>query len=118
MVNPISCKADTALDVLVGKWTHKILYQLIKNETMRFNELKRAITGITQKVLTAELRELEEQDIVIRKIYAQIPPKVEYSLTGYGATLIPILEAMDQWGKNHKKHLEELAADQERSGES
>ncbi|WP_413376435.1 winged helix-turn-helix transcriptional regulator [Alkalihalobacillus sp. 1P02AB] len=106
-----SCKADTALEVLVGKWTHKILYQLIQNETMRFNELKRAIPGITQKMLTSQLRNLEEQDIVTRKVYAEVPPKVEYSLTEYAQSLIPILEAMDEWGQRHTRHLEKLKTD-------
>ncbi|KMK76902.1 winged helix-turn-helix transcriptional regulator [Alkalihalobacillus pseudalcaliphilus] len=101
-----TCRAEAALEVLVGKWTHKILYQLIMNPKMRFNELRRAIPGITQKMLTAQLRDLEAQDIVERKVYAEVPPRVEYSLTEYANSLIPILEAMDKWGKNHKIHLE------------
>ncbi|WP_312855486.1 winged helix-turn-helix transcriptional regulator [Litoribacterium kuwaitense] len=102
-----TCKAETALDILVGKWKHKILFQLTKHEVLRFNELKRAIPGITQKMLTVQLRELEAEGIVGRKVYSQIPPKVEYSITEYGKTLQPILEAMHDWSE---KHIERMNA--------
>ncbi|MEK4563664.1 winged helix-turn-helix transcriptional regulator [Alkalihalobacillus sp. FSL R5-0424] len=103
-----TCKVDTALEILMGKWKHRILFELSKNDVMRFNELKRAIPGITQKMLTAQLRELEHHDIVIRKVYAQIPPKVEYSMTEYGKSLQPLLDAMHEWGSKHAKHLKDL----------
>lgn len=102
-----SCQVDTALEILVGKWKHKILFQLITKDVMRFNELKRAIPGITQKMLTSQLRELEQHDIIERKVYPQIPPKVEYSMTTYGQSLTPILDAMHTWGTNHIKHIAE-----------
>ncbi|WP_059105602.1 winged helix-turn-helix transcriptional regulator [Shouchella shacheensis] len=102
-----TCKADTALEILIGKWKHKILFQLMTHEVLRFNELKRAIPGITQKMLTSQLRELEQNDIIERNVYPQIPPKVEYSMTEYGQSLRPILEAMHEWGQNHIKHLEQ-----------
>ncbi|MFS0787921.1 winged helix-turn-helix transcriptional regulator [Shouchella sp. 1P09AA] len=101
-----SCQVDTALEILVGKWKHKILFQLLHEDVMRFNELKRAIPGITQKMLTSQLRELEQNDIIQREVYPQIPPKVEYSMTPYGESLKPILDAMHSWGSNHIKHLD------------
>ncbi|GAF21796.1 MULTISPECIES: winged helix-turn-helix transcriptional regulator [Shouchella] len=103
-----SCQVDTALEILVGKWKHKILFQLINHDVMRFNELKRAIPGITQKMLTSQLRELEQNDIIQRQVYPQIPPKVEYSMTPYGESLKPLLDAMHSWGSNHIKHLDQL----------
>lgn len=75
---------------------------------MRFSELKRAIPRITQKMLTSQLRELEAHDIVHRKVYAQVPPKVEYSLTDYGSDMIPILKIMQEWGTSHLRHLQTL----------
>ena len=70
----------------------------------RFSELKRSVPGITQKMLTNQLRELEEEDIITRKVYAQVPPKVEYSITEYGKSLEPILVAMHDWGTAHNLH--------------
>lgn len=102
------CKVSQALEALMGKWKHKILFQLVTNETMRFNELKRNIPGITQKMLTSQLRELEQHDIIARRVYAQIPPKVEYSLSDHGKSLLPILDKMNEWGEAHAAHLEAL----------
>lgn len=70
----------------------------LRNETRRFNELKRLIPGITQRMLTKQLRELEADKIVHREIFQEIPPKVEYSLTNFGLTLTPIFEALQRWG--------------------
>ncbi|QOY38467.2 winged helix-turn-helix transcriptional regulator [Anaerobacillus isosaccharinicus] len=102
------CKVDTALEAIVGKWKHKILFHMIKQDKIRFNELKRSIPGITQKMLTSQLRELEQHDLITRKVYAQVPPKVEYSLTEHGKSLIPILSMMSVWGEEHVKHVESL----------
>ncbi|WP_096203190.1 winged helix-turn-helix transcriptional regulator [Bacillus sp. FJAT-45350] len=102
------CKVDTALEAIVGKWKHKILFQMIKRDKIRFNELKRSIPGITQKMLTSQLRELETHDLINRKVYAQIPPKVEYSLSEHGKSLIPLLEMMSNWGSEHVKHIDGL----------
>lgn len=93
---------DAALEVIGGKWKAVILYYLIRG-TRRTNELKRLIPGITQKMLTQQLRELEEDGIILRKWYDQMPPKVEYSLTDYGRTLEPILTALCLWGQRHIK---------------
>lgn len=102
------CKAETALEILVGKWKPVILYQLFKNGTMRFSELQRALPDITKKMLTSQLRELEYHDIVHRRVYRQIPPKVEYSITEHGRSMAPVLDAMNRWGAAHFEHMNEL----------
>ncbi len=96
------CPVETALNVIGGKWKVLILWHL-KDHIKRFGELKRLMQGITQKMLTQQLRELEHDNIIHRKVYAQVPPKVEYSLTEYGKTLRPILSAMCKWGDQHMK---------------
>lgn len=98
------CRVEDALGILVGKWKPIILLQLLQEGTKRFSELKRSLPGITQKMLTKQLRELEEEDIVARVVYPQVPPKVEYSITEYGKSLEPILEAMHEWGTKHALH--------------
>lgn len=100
-IDPKLCQVDSALDIIVGKWKPIILLHLMKNGTMRFNELKRSIPEITQKMLTKHLRELENEDIVKRVVYPQVPPKVEYSITEYGRSLEEILVAMHEWGTRH-----------------
>jgi len=101
---PELCRVDDALNILVGKWKPIILLHLLQSGTNRFSELKRNLPGITQKMLTQQLRELEEEDIIMRKVYPQIPPKVEYSITEYGKSIEPILEAMHEWGTKHILH--------------
>ncbi len=95
---------QTTLKVLGGKWKPPILY-LLSKETLRFGEIKKAIAKITQKMLTQELREMETDGLVSRKIYPVVPPKVEYSLTAYGKSLEPILISMSNWGKKHKNRV-------------
>lgn len=92
------CPVEVGLNILSGKWKLKIIWHLSKG-TVRFNELQRQLRNITAKTLTQQLRELEEQHIVTRKIYAEIPPKVEYSLSETGITLKPILTELCEWGK-------------------
>ena len=89
------------LDVMGGKWKPLIMFLLVE-KVMRFSELQRSIAGITQKMLTEQLRELERDGLVDRKVYPQIPPKVEYSITSYGKTLLPVLETMHKWGAAHR----------------
>jgi|SRR5699024_5352890 len=103
-IEPELCNVYDALDIIVGKWKPVILLQLMKNGTMRFSELKRSIPEISQKMLTKHLRELESEDIVKRVVYAQVPPKVEYSITPYGKSLEKILQDMHDWGTNHRLH--------------
>ena len=88
------------LDVIGGKWKLLILYHL-SSQTRRFNELQRLLTGITQRMLTLQLRELEKDGIIHRQVYAQVPPKVEYSLTKIGQTLLPVIDVMYQWGQKY-----------------
>ena len=96
------CPIKTTLDVIGGKWKPLILFYL-KGGPTRFSDLRRSIPEVTQKMLTDRLRELEHDGIVHREIYPQVPPKVEYSLTAYGQTLSPVLEAMAAWGLKHRR---------------
>lgn len=98
------CRVGEALEIIVGKWKPVILLTLFENGTMRFNELKRKMPGITQKMLTQQLRELVEEDLIHREVYPQVPPKVEYSITEYGRSIEPVLEVMHEWGLKHLQH--------------
>ena len=80
----------------------------MESEKLRFSELQRAIPEITKKMLTSQLRESEANHIVFRKVYQQVPPKVEYSLTDYGDSLVPLLVAMRSWGRKHLAYLEQI----------
>ncbi|GIN19654.1 MAG TPA: HxlR family transcriptional regulator [Bacillus bacterium] len=101
------CKVDEALSILVGKWKPIILLHLFNRGTLRFSELKRLMPDITQKMLTKQLRELEEEDIINRVVYPQVPPKVEYSISDYGRSLQPVLDVMHEWGSTHTQHMQE-----------
>lgn len=94
------CPVEATLDVIGGKWKVVILYWL-QEETLRFGVLKKRIPGVSERMLTQQLRELEEHGIIHRKVYAEVPPKVEYSLTEYGRTLRPITDLMCAWGQRH-----------------
>ncbi|MFK2826670.1 winged helix-turn-helix transcriptional regulator [Bacillus sp. B190/17] len=98
-----NCEKELTLSIIGGKWKMLILWHLGKEGTKRFNELKSLMPGITQKMLVNQLRELEKDFIVHREVYPVVPPKVEYSLTKQGKSLLPILEVMYEWGKNYKK---------------
>lgn len=92
----LSCEVETTLKIIGGRWKVLIIRELM-SDVKRFGELQRALPGITQKMLTQQLREMEEDGIIHREVYAQIPPKVEYSLTPLGISLKPILYAMHEW---------------------
>ena len=94
------CPVTRTLDMIGGRWKPLILYQLMK-ESLRYNELRKAIPLISEKMLIQQLRELEEDKIVCRKVYPVVPPKVEYSLTKIGKEMTPILSAMAEWGLKH-----------------
>ena len=94
------CPTRIVLDRIADKWTVLIVGSL-QERTTRFGELRREIGGVSQKMLTQTLRGLERDGIVTRKVYASVPPKVEYSLTALGQTLVPILEAIGQWSENN-----------------
>jgi DNA-binding HxlR family transcriptional regulator len=96
----LTCEVETTLKVIGGRWKVLIIRELIAG-VKRFGELQRALPGITQKMLTQQLREMEEDRIIHREVYAQIPPKVEYSLTPMGESLKPILYAMHNWAVEH-----------------
>ncbi|PLR85315.1 MULTISPECIES: winged helix-turn-helix transcriptional regulator [Bacillus] len=102
-----NCEKELTLSVIGGKWKMLILWHLGKEGTKRFGELKALIPGITQRMLVNQLRELEEDLIVKRKVYPIVPPKVEYSLTDEGRSLMPILDSMYQWGKNYMENVME-----------
>jgi len=95
------CEIEITLEVISGKWKSLIMWHLGQEDVIRFNEFRRRIPDISQKMLTQQLRNLEEAGLVDRKIYQQVPPMVEYSLTDMGKELIPILDAMDVWGKKY-----------------
>ncbi|EOR24155.1 helix-turn-helix transcriptional regulator [Cytobacillus oceanisediminis] len=96
-----NCEKELTLSIIGGKWKMLILWHLGKEGTKRFGELKALIPGITQRMLVNQLRELENDYIVKRVVYPVVPPKVEYSLTKEGESLMPILDAMYSWGKNY-----------------
>lgn len=96
-----NCEKELTLYIIGGKWKMIILWHLGKTGTKRFGELKALIPDITQKMLVNHLRELEEDQIVHREVYPVVPPKVEYSLTEYGHSLMPVLDLMYQWGRNY-----------------
>jgi DNA-binding HxlR family transcriptional regulator len=94
------CPAEYTLARIGGRWKIPILFHLLTG-AKRFSELRRAMAGVTQKMLTQQLREMERDGLVRREVYAQIPPKVEYSLTELGASLRPVVDAMCRWGEAH-----------------
>lgn len=96
-----ACPVETTLMLISDRWKVLILRDLMEG-TMRFGELKKSVGGISQKVLTANLRDMEERGLLSRKVYAQVPPKVEYTLTELGYSLKPIIDAMYQWGDKYK----------------
>ena len=97
-----TCPLEAASSVVGGKWKSVILYRLLNN-TMRFNELLRSIPDVTRRMLTLQLRELEKDGLISRKVYHQVPPKVEYSLTSLGKALEENLELLRQWGEKYLK---------------
>jgi len=100
-IDEFNCPVKTTMEIISGKWKPIILYYL-KDGLKRFGEFQRLIPHITKKMLTQQLRELEKDGIVERKVYHQVPPKVEYSLSEYGKSLKPILELMADWGTTHQ----------------
>ncbi|MDF2569604.1 MAG: transcriptional regulator, HxlR family [Sporomusa sp.] len=103
-VKNLDCAVTYTLSVLGGKWKWLIIDILSEEGTLRYGELKRNLSGITHKMLSQQLKELETEQLIDRKEYHQIPPKVEYSLTQKGATIIPILNLMCDWGKANWSH--------------
>src|SRR5439155_24170748 len=103
-MRPAHCPVRPALDIIGGKWKPIVIHNLLDGKK-RFGELRRLLPDATQKMLTQQLRELEGDGIVARKVYHQVPPKVEYSLTSYGETLIPVMTELCKWGQKHRPRL-------------
>ena len=101
-----ACPVETTLTLISDKWKVLILRDLLPG-TKRFGELRKSIGHVSQKVLTAQLRQMEQSGLVNRKVYDEVPPKVEYSLTDVGYSLKPILDAMWTWGEEYQKRMEE-----------
>lgn len=95
------CTVEATLTLIGGKWKGVILYRLLTENVLRFNELRRLLPNITQRMLTNQLRELERDGLIARQVYAEVPPKVEYRLTDYGQTLAPVIFALKAWGDAH-----------------
>ncbi|MEU0316503.1 helix-turn-helix domain-containing protein [Nocardioides sp. NPDC006273] len=95
---PYICGIDAALDVVSGKWKGLILWELDEHGVRRFAELRRGLPGVSEKMLTQHLREMEQDGLVHREVYAEVPPRVEYSLTEHGHALNVALEPLGQWG--------------------
>ena len=98
------CPVETGLDLISGRWKARILWKLYQG-TMRYGELRRALPGITEKMLARQLRELERDQLVIRTQYPEVPPRVEYALSEFGETMRPILEALREWGMANNTRL-------------
>lgn len=102
-----NCTVAVTLDIFNDRWKLAIIWHLI-NDKKRFNELHKEINKITQKTLTIKLKELEEKNIILREVFAQVPPKVEYSLTSIGKKLKPVLQEMYKWGIIYTKEFGEI----------
>jgi DNA-binding HxlR family transcriptional regulator len=101
-----SCGLDAAIDVMGGKWKGLILFWL-GDGPLRFGELRRAVGGVSERMLTLQLRELQARGLVHREVHHQVPPKVEYSLTDFGRSLVVALAPLGQWGEENLERLEE-----------
>lgn len=100
-----ACPVETTLSLIGNKWQVLILRDLVDKGTLRFKELQRSIGSISQKVLTSNLRTMEAEGLVHREVFAEVPPRVEYSLTELGQTLEPVLDALQAWGESYKERL-------------
>ena len=101
-MNKVDCPITNSLKLIGGKWKIAITYNLRKGP-LRFGELKRALSPITQQMLTKQLREMERDQLIRRKVFEVVPPKVEYSLTEFGLSVIPILKSFSDWNKKNTK---------------
>lgn len=111
-MNLPACPVETTLLMIGDKWKTLILRDLM-NGTKRFGELKKSIGTVSQKVLTAQLRDMEAKGLLTRKIYAEVPPRVEYTLTDIGYSLRPVLEAMCAWGEGYQARMKQCGEQEE-----
>lgn len=100
----VGCPVEMTLEVIGGRWKVMVIHELLEG-TRRFSELHRALKGVSHRILTQQLRELEQRGLVHREVYRQVPPKVEYSLTRLGQSLKPVLTAMHRWAEEHGTRL-------------
>ncbi len=104
------CGVEVTLSVIGGKWKGLILWHL-RLKTLRFSQLQRRLQSVTQKMLTQQLRELEADGLISRRVYAEVPPRVEYSLTARGQSVVPFLEMMCAWGQDYLRETEGITLD-------
>lgn len=97
----VSCPIEQTMDLVSGKWKLIILWHLSQQGVMRYGEIKKALSSITHKMLSQQLKELESDGFIHRKAYQEIPPKVEYSLSALGKSFLPILDQLSDWGSSH-----------------
>ena len=97
-----ACPVQTCVQLIGAKWKLLIMRDLLMNDTLRFGQLKKSVEGISQKVLTSNLREMEEAGLVARRVYPEVPPRVEYLLTPTGQSLRPVIDAMWAWGESYQ----------------
>ncbi|MET0336791.1 MAG: helix-turn-helix domain-containing protein [Caulobacter sp.] len=109
LTDPKQCGVEATLDLIGGKWKGVILYHLLGGR-MRFNALSRRLGAITQRMLTKQLRELEEVGLIVRTVYAEVPPRVEYSLSARGQSLKPVILALKAWGDENVLAAETMQA--------
>ena len=103
------CSVERTMNLIEGKWKIIVLYKLLRG-TLRFNELRRLMPSVTQRMLTHQLRELEADGLIVRTVYAQVPPRVEYALSLRGRSLEPVLMAMKEWGDANLQSVDAQAA--------
>ena len=106
---PVDCGLHLTKEILNGKWKPNLIYAIFEN-IKRPSDLLRAMKGSSKRVLNLQLKELEEHGIINKKIFPQLPPKVEYSLTELGQSIMPVIDAMNHWGDQNRKYLEEVIA--------
>ena len=107
------CSVETTLSLIDGKWKGVVLFHLLLRGTLRFNEIRRRIPNVTQRMLTKQLRELEADGLILRKVFAEVPPRVEYSLSVRGKSLEPVILALKEWGEaNREREVPEAASEQ------
>lgn len=99
------CPVSVTVNLIGGKWKAVILWHLMEQSVLRFNELSKYVKQATPKMLTQQLRELERDGLINRKVYPVVPPKVEYSLTDFGKSMAPILKSLSAWGEEYMKEL-------------
>jgi DNA-binding HxlR family transcriptional regulator len=103
------CSVEVTLDLIDGKWKGVILYHLQEGR-LRFGELRKRLPNVTQRMLTKQLRALEEDDLIIRKVYAEVPPRVDYELSETGQRLRPVIDALKQWGDENRARIDTASA--------